>query len=123
MCCVMTALRLISLPLHGALEMLVGFLVMAAPVALHLSPAAGVVGIVVGTLIVGLALSSTGAEADGRRPLTIAAHHAFDYGLVTGLLGAAAVLGLAGDRRATVLFAAAALIQLSLNLTTRYSHR
>jgi hypothetical protein len=78
---------------------------------------------VVGTLIVGLALSSTGAEADGRRPLTIAAHHAFDYGLVTGLLGAAAVLGLAGDRRATVLFAAAALIQLSLNLTTRYSHR
>ena len=123
MCCVMTALRLISLPLHGALEMLVGFLVMVAPVALHLSPAAGVFVIVAGALIVGLDLSSTGAEADGRRPLTIAAHHAFDYGLVTGLLGAAAVLGLAGDRSAAVLFAAASLIQLSLNLTTTYSQR
>jgi hypothetical protein len=55
--------------------------------------------------------------------MTIAAHHSFDYGLVTGLLGSAAVLGFAGDRAAAVLFAAAAVLQLSLNLTTKYSHR
>jgi hypothetical protein len=120
---VMTAMRLISLPLHGALEMVVGFVVMTAPVALGLSPAAAVVGVIVGALIVGLSLSSTGAEADGRRTLSVASHHAFDYGLVTGMLGGAAILGLAGDRAAAALFAAAALAQLALNLTTRYSHR
>lgn len=117
----MTALRLISLPVHGALEMLVGFLLMAAPIALGLTPAAAVVGIVVGTLVVGLALSST--DSGGRGTVTIAAHHAFDYGLVTGLLGIAAVLGFAGDKAAALVFALAAALQLGLNLTTKYSHR
>ena len=119
----MTALRLISLPLHGAFEMLVGFLVMGAPVALHMSAAAGVVGIAVGTMMVGLALSSTGSAADGRGSMTISAHHSFDYGLAIGLLGSAAVLGFAGDRVAAVFFGATALAQLSLNLVTKYSHR
>ncbi|MCW2991095.1 MAG: hypothetical protein JWM73_1689 [Solirubrobacterales bacterium] len=119
----MTALRLISLPVHGALEMLVGFLVMVAPIALGLSAPAAVIGIVIGTLLVGLALAAVDVEAEGRRPLPIATHHSIDYGLVTGMLGAAVILGVAGDRAAAVLFAAAALLQLSLNLTTRYSHR
>ncbi|MDX6666229.1 MAG: hypothetical protein QOG68_2435 [Solirubrobacteraceae bacterium] len=123
MCQAMTALRLISLPTHGAIEMLVGFFTMVTPVALGLSPAAAVIGILVGALVVGLALSSTGSEADGRRPMAIATHHAFDYGLVTGLVGAAATIGFTGDRLAAVVFAAAALAQLALNLTTRYSHR
>jgi hypothetical protein len=120
---VMTALRLISLPVHGALEMLVGFVVMAAPIALGLSAPAAVAGVVIGTLIVGLALASVDVEAEGRRPLAVATHHSFDYGLVTGMLGAAVVLGMAGDRAAAVLFSAAALLQLALNLTTKYSHR
>ena len=123
MCCVMTAIRLISLPVHGALEMLVGFMVMAAPVALGLSTAAGVMGIVIGTLIVGLALASVDVEAEGRRPMTITTHHSFDYALVTGMLGSAVILGASGDRAAAVLFAAAALLQLALNVTTKYSHR
>ena len=119
----MTAIRLISLPLHGALEMLVGLFTMAAPVVLGLTPAAAVVGVVVGALIVGLALSSTGADADGRRSFNITAHHAFDYGVALGLLGAAAVIGIAGDGIAAAVFAAAAAAQLALNLTTRYSTR
>jgi hypothetical protein len=119
----MTALRLISLPVHGALEMLVGLFIMAAPVMLGLSPAAAVIGVVVGALIVGLALTSTGAEIDGRSALPIATHHAFDYGLVTGLAGAAVILGIAGDRPAAALFGSAALAQLALNVTTRYSRR
>ena len=117
----MTALRLISLPVHGALEMLVGFLLMAAPFALGLSPAAGVLGVVVGTLLVGLALSSAGPEAEGHQVLSVATHHAFDYGLASGLLGASLVVGAAGDRPGAALFALAALMQLALNLTTRYS--
>src|SRR3954451_4477360 len=102
----MTALRLISLPVHGALEMLVGFAVMATPVALGLSPAAAVFGVVIGTLIVGLSLSSTGVEGEGRRAMPIATHHAFDYGLATGLLGVAAILGFTGDKPAPAGFAA-----------------
>jgi hypothetical protein len=120
----MTALRLISLPVHGALEMFVGLVLMAAPVALGLSTPAAILGIVLGTAIVGLALSSTAAEYDGRSTITIAAHHSFDYGLVVGLLGSSVLLGLAGsDSRAAVLFAALAVAQLTLNLTTRYSRR
>jgi len=119
----MTALRLISLPVHGALEMVVGMFLMAAPVALGLSPAAAVIGVLAGAAVVGLALSATGAESDGRQAINVAAHHSFDYGLVTGLLGAAAVLGVAGDQAAALLFGVVALAQLALNLTTRYSRR
>ena len=120
----MTALRLISLPVHGALEMLLGLVLMAAPVALGLGTPAAVIGIVVGAAILGLALSSTAAEYDVRSTISIAAHHSFDYGLVVGLLGSAAVLGLAGaDRTAAMLFGLVAVAQLALNLTTRYSRR
>ncbi|MFL5846693.1 MAG: hypothetical protein ACJ762_18580 [Solirubrobacteraceae bacterium] len=119
----MTAIRLISLPVHSALEMLLGFLIAVTPIALGLSAPAGVIGVIVGTLVVGLALAATDVEGEGRHPLPIATHHSFDYGLVTGLLGAAVILGLANDRAAAVVFAAAALIQLTLNLTTKYSHR
>lgn len=119
----MTAMRLISLPVHGAVEMLLGFALMAAPFAVGASPAATLVGVVAGTLLVGLALTSTGGDLGGRGTLTIASHHAFDYGMATGLLGAAAIVGFAGDRTGAVLFAATAVGQLALNLTTRYSHR
>jgi hypothetical protein len=119
----MTALRLISLPIHAALEMFVGLMTMAAPFVLGFSPAGAIVGVTVGALLVGLALAANAPEGAGRHPLSVASHHAFDYGLATGLLGAAAVVGLAGDRPAAVFFAAAALAQLALNLTTRYSLR
>ena len=117
----MTALRLISLPLHGALEMLVGFLLMVAPFALDLSAAAALIGVTAGVLVVGLALSSTGVEAEGRRPMPIATHYAFDYGLVTGLLGIAAILAFTRDAAGAAVFATAAVLQLALNLTTRYT--
>ena len=117
----MTALRLISLPVHGALEMLVGFFVMATPVALGATPAAAVFGVVIGTVMVGLSLSSTGVEGEGRRPLSISTHHALDYGLAIGLLGAALVIAFAGDAVSAAIFATGALAQLALNLTTRYS--
>src|SRR4051812_21608237 len=121
MCSPMTALRLISLPVHGAVEMLVGFLLMVVPFALQLSGAATVVGITAGVLVVGLALSSTDVEAEGRRAMPIATHYAFDYGLVPGLRGVAAILGFTGDKPAAAMFAVAAVLQLALNMTTRYS--
>lgn len=119
----MTALRLISYPAHGAVEMLVGFALMVAPVALGLSAAAAVAGVVIGVVLVGLSLSSTDTGHTGRNGMTLAAHHAFDHGLVIGMLGTAVVLGAAGDKVAALVFAIAAAAQLALNTTTRYSHR
>ncbi len=103
--------------------MFVGLALMAAPFLLGFSPAGAIIGVSVGALFVGLALAATAPAGAGRAPLAISTHYAFDYGLVTGLLGAAAVVGLAGDRAAAVFFAAVALVQLALNLTTRYSLR
>ena len=89
----MTAFRLISLPFHGALELLLGVSTMAAPFVLGFGAAGTVVGLVVGALVVGLAL------------------------------GAGLILSIAGDAVAGVFFAAASAAQIALNLTTRYSVR
>jgi hypothetical protein len=112
----MTAFRLISLPLHGALELLVGLALMAAPFALGLSLAATVIGVTVGAIVVGLAL-----RAAGDPDLDVSAHYAFDQGLVVGLVAAALTLAIAGDGLAALLFVAGAIASLALNLTTRYS--
>jgi hypothetical protein len=114
----MTALRLISLPTHAVLELVGGLALMVAPFALGFSAAGLVAAIVVGAVVVGLALSAAPAEGPG---LPIAAHFAFDRGLAAGLLGGSLVLGLAGDTPAAAVFAAAALAQAALNITTRYT--
>lgn len=116
----MTALRLISLPTHAVLELVGGILLMAVPFALGFSAAGLVAGVVIGALVVGLALSAVPADRGG---LPIAAHYAFDRGIAVGLLGGALVLGLAGDDVAAAVFAAAALAQTALTLSTRYTAR
>jgi hypothetical protein len=115
----MTALRLIPLQIHSALELLVGLALMALPFALGLSAAAIAVGIVVGALVAGTALQSLDT---GGRQLPISAHLAADFGLGIGLAGAAVVL-LATDAPASLLFCAAAVAQLALTSVTRYTQR
>jgi hypothetical protein len=117
----MTALRLIPLPVHSALEMLLGIVVGIAPFALGLSAPAMIVGVVVGALIAGLALQSLDTGDGSATP--IAAHLAGDQGLSLGLGIAAAAMAVGGDERAGALFAAAAVAQLALILVTRYSAR
>ena len=116
----MTVFRLFSLPLHGALELLIGLATMAAPFALGFGPAGTVVAVVVGALVVGLALSAAVAESG---TVDIAAHYAYDLGLAIGLVGAGVVFAFAGDTAAAVWFLSASAAQLALNLTTRYSAR
>jgi hypothetical protein len=113
----MTALRLLPLPLHSALEMLLGLVLIGAPFALGLSTAALVAGVLVGALIAGFAL-----QAVEPTRTSISAHHAADHGIALGMAGAAIVFA-SVDGTAAVLFGAAALAQLALNLTTRYSTR
>jgi len=116
----MTAFRLISLPFHGALELLLGVSTMAAPFVLGFGAAGTVVGLVVGALVVGLALGAAVADSG---TIDISAHYAYDLGIAVGLLGAGLILSIAGDAVAGVFFAAASAAQIALNLTTRYSVR
>src|SRR5204863_2404045 len=55
--CTMTLARLIPLSMHATLEMLLGLTTMVAPFVLDLGPAAAILGVVLGALMVGMALS------------------------------------------------------------------
>jgi len=116
----MTAFRLFSLPVHGALELTIGLATMVAPFVLAFGAAATVVAVVVGALLVGLALSAALADT---QPIDISAHYAYDLGIALGLLGAGAVLAAGGDKPAGVWFLSASAAQLALTITTRYSAR
>jgi hypothetical protein len=117
MSCEMTALRLLPLPIHSALEMLVGLVLIVAPFALGLSTPALVAGVFVGALVAGLGLQTMDPAST-----SVSAHHAADHGIALGLAGAAIVFT-SVDPAAGILFGAAALAQLALNLTTRYTAR
>ena len=93
---------------------------MVAPFALGFGPAAIVCGVVLGALISGMAFSTAPGERGG---VPVAAHFAFDRGLVIALLAAAAMLASLDDRAAALFFALVALAQLTLSLTTRYTAR
>ena len=113
----MTATRLVSLPMHSALEMLLGFALLGLPFVLGLPLPALVAGVVIGALVVGHALQAVEPAS-----VSVAAHRAGDHGFALGMAGAAAVLA-SVDSRAALLFGAAAALQLALTLITRYSAR
>jgi uncharacterized membrane protein len=111
----MTAFRLISLPVHAAFELAAGFALMALPLVLGVSVAGSIASFAAGAIVVGVALGKAVESVPVRR------QHDTDWGLVFGLLGGALVLAFAGEVVATLVFAGAALVQLVLNLVTRYS--
>jgi hypothetical protein len=113
----MTALRLISLPAHGALELLLGLAALVAPFVAGFAPAGLLVSVALGVLLVGLALSTTDVS------LPVTAHFAFDHTLALATVGAALLLGLSGDRVAAVTIGTIGLAQVVLNLSTRYAAR
>lgn len=116
----MTTFRLISLNIHGAIELLLGLTLILVPFAGGFGLAGSVTSVSVGALIVGLALS---AAASDTVALDISAHYAYDVGLIVGLIGAAVVLSFSGDLTAGLAMLAGAAVALALNLTTRYSLR
>ena len=114
----MTALRLISLPAHGALELLAGLFAMVAPFLFGFTAAGAVAAVVIGALLVGVSLATASTEQGS---LPIATHFAFDRGIVIALVGAGLVVALAGDAGAAVFLAVTGAALLALSLTTRYS--
>lgn len=111
--------RLISLPLHSAIELGLGTAVMAAPFVLGFGPAGLVTAVLIGAVVVGLALAGSGDE--GRGTIPISAHATYDIGLAIGMIGAGLALGIAGDGAALGALAVAGLIQVVLSANTRYS--
>ena len=114
----MTALRpTISLPTHGALELQLGLLALAAPFALGFGLAGAVVSILIGVCVVGLALDAA------EQPARVSAHQAFDYGIAFAAVLVAVPLALTGDAPAALFLGGIGLAQGALDAATRWTTR
>jgi hypothetical protein len=113
----MTAIRAISLPVHGALELPLGVLALVAPFALQFGLAGTVLSILLGVCLVGLALDAA------QPPVRVSTHQAFDYGIAFAAVVVAVPLALIGDIPAALFLGAAGIAQLALDGVTRYSAR
>jgi len=107
-------LRRLSLPEHGAVELLVGVALIAAPFVLGFAPAGLLASMTAGAILAGLALS------DG---LPISTHMAADTLAAAALLGVAVALAAAGEAVAGGLLAAAGAGELALGMATRWTRR
>jgi hypothetical protein len=107
-------LRRLTLHEHGAIELLTGLALVAAPFVLGFGPGALVASLTAGALLAGLALS------DG---MSISAHMAADMALAAVLVGLAAALAAGGDGIGASVLAAAAAVELALTAGTRWTRR
>jgi hypothetical protein len=107
-------LRRLTLPEHGAVELLVGVALIAAPLFLGFGPAGLLASMAAGAVLAGLALS------DG---VAISAHMTADTLVAGTLLGIAVALASAGDTVAAGVLAAAAAGELALGMATRWTRR
>jgi hypothetical protein len=110
----MSTTRRLSLPAHGALELLIGLVLLAAPFAAGLGAGGLVLGVVAGTLVTGVGLA--GADA-----LPVRAHQAFDQTIAVVLLGIAVALAFAGEPAGAAVLGAAAVAELALVSGTRWT--
>jgi hypothetical protein len=111
----------LSIEIHAALELGLAAALIMLPYAVGLSPAPVMVGIGIGALLAGLAI--TGSDPGSRGGLPLSAHAAYDWAVATALLGAGIVLGLASGPAALILFVAAGLAEFTLAASTSYSAR
>jgi len=105
--------RSISLPLHSALELLGGLVLLAGPFLIGAAPAGLVAGVSLGAVLIGIALA--GPEA-----LPLSAHQSFDLMLVAALAGGGLGLALSGDLAGGLVLAVVGALQLTLVSLTRW---
>jgi hypothetical protein len=115
----MTRGRQLSIDLHSAIELMIGVVLILAPFAIGLPPAAIAFSIPVGALILGLAL--TASEPGARGSLPLSAHAAYDRGFGVGLLAAGIAFGVIGGLGSLAFFLIAGALELLLAATTRYT--
>jgi hypothetical protein len=104
--------RRLSLHEHGAIELVAGLALVAAPFALGFGAAALVASLTAGVLLAGLGLS------DG---MSLSAHMAADTALAAVMVGVAAALAAGGHGLAAVVLASAAAAELALTAGTRWT--
>jgi hypothetical protein len=107
-------LRRLSLPEHGAVELLVGVALIAAPFVLGFGPAGLLASMAAGAVLTGLAL------AEG---LPVGSHMVADTFVSAALVGAALALAAGGETEAGGVLAAAAAGELALGMATRWTRR
>jgi hypothetical protein len=110
----MSTTRRLSLPTHGALELLIGLALLAGPFAAGLGAGGLALGVVAGTLVVGIGLM--GADA-----IPLRTHQALDQTVAVVLLGIAVALAFAGEPAGAAVIGAAALAELLLVSGTRWT--
>jgi hypothetical protein len=110
----MSTTRRLSLPAHGALELLVGLALLASPFAAGLGAGGLVLGVVAGTLVIGIAL--LGADS-----LPLRTHQALDQTIAVVLLGIAVALAFAQEPAGAAVVGAAAVAELLLVSGTRWT--
>ena len=111
---VLVMLRRLSLPEHGAVELVVGLALIAAPLPLGFGPAGLLASMTAGAVLVGLGLGEG---------LSISAHMTSDLVVAFGLVAAGVALAASGERAAGGLLAAAAAGEAALGLGTRWTRR
>jgi hypothetical protein len=116
----MTLFKAIPLAIHGVIEIVAAPVLIAAPFLLEFGTGAGAASIALGTMLMGLALSTHGET----RTVPLSAHAGFDY-LIGGF---AIVAGLVAGIDGAPLIATAFLVgfgaaHLALTASTRFSVR
>jgi hypothetical protein len=116
----MTLFRTVPLAIHGVVEIVAAPVLIVAPFVLGFGYAAGAVSIALGTLLMGLALSTHGEV----RTIPLSAHAGFDYviGVLAILIGSLLALGDA-PLVATVFLVGFGAAHLALTASTRFSVR
>jgi hypothetical protein len=109
----------ISIHLHSAIELLVGAGLVLLPFLFGFEAAAITVSALIGSLVIGLAL--TASDPGGRGGLPLSAHAAYDWALGVGLIATGFTFGLLEGHQPMVFFLLAGAAELLLVASTRYA--
>ena len=114
----MSTLRTIPLWLHAGVETFAAPAIMAAPFFLGFGPAATVICVLTGAILLGLALQVPGPQ----RSVSISAHATYDYALALfAAAGGLAVGFVTGSWGATIFLVGIGAALAALTASTRFS--
>jgi hypothetical protein len=116
----MTLFRAVPLAIHGVIEIVAASVLIAAPFVLGFGYQAGAASLALGTVLMGLALSTHGEH----RTVPLTAHAGFDYmiGVLAIVVGLALATGSA-PLVATVFLVGFGAAHMALTASTRFSIR
>ena len=114
----MSSFRTIPLWLHAGVETFAAPAIMAAPFFFGFGPAASVICVLVGAILLGLALQVPGPE----RSISLSSHAALDYALALfAVSGGLAVGFITGAWGATIFLVGIGAALAALTASTRFS--